>query len=129
MQDVCVSNCSLASVNVEGRKRVSFGTIQHDQLTGQPSMKRYRSIAFFSRLQHRRGTACFSRLWRGHRLLAAIPAICGACVVISKQIDPTSDLAQAKVRPGISILLSDSLDLIRGKRIGLLTNQTGVNEG
>jgi uncharacterized protein YbbC (DUF1343 family) len=31
------------------------------------------------------------------------------------------------VRPGISVLLDDSLALIRGKRIALLTNQTGVD--
>lgn len=54
--------------------------------------------------------------------------VCGACVVTNKQIDPTSELAEAKVRPGITVLLSDSIQLIRGKRIGLLTNQTGINE-
>ena len=32
------------------------------------------------------------------------------------------------VRPGISVLLTDSIGLIRGRRIGLLTNQTGVDE-
>jgi uncharacterized protein YbbC (DUF1343 family) len=32
------------------------------------------------------------------------------------------------VRPGITVLLTDSAALIDGKRIGLLTNQTGVNE-
>lgn len=32
------------------------------------------------------------------------------------------------VRPGISVLLSDSLHLIRGKRVGLITNQTGIDE-
>jgi len=33
-----------------------------------------------------------------------------------------------QVRPGITVLLSDSLALIRGKRVGLLTNQTGIDE-
>lgn len=33
-----------------------------------------------------------------------------------------------KVRPGISVLITDSLNLIRDKRIGLITNQTGVDE-
>ncbi|HZF72087.1 MAG TPA: DUF1343 domain-containing protein, partial [Gemmatimonadaceae bacterium] len=66
--------------------------------------------------------------WRRLGLLSVLPAICGGCVVVSKQIDPTSDLAAARVRPGITVLLSDSIDLIRGKRIGLLTNQTGINE-
>ena len=32
------------------------------------------------------------------------------------------------VRPGITVLLADSAALIDGKRVGLLTNQTGVNE-
>jgi uncharacterized protein YbbC (DUF1343 family) len=35
---------------------------------------------------------------------------------------------QPSVRPGISVLLTDSLVLIRGRRVGLLTNQTGVDE-
>jgi len=65
---------------------------------------------------------------RKFRLLAALLPICGSCVVISKQIDPTSELAEAPVRPGITTLLKDSIQLIKGKRIGLLTNQTGINE-
>ncbi len=32
-----------------------------------------------------------------------------------------------RVRPGITVLLEDSLALIRGRRIGLLTNQTGID--
>jgi len=32
------------------------------------------------------------------------------------------------VRPGITVLLDDSIHLIRGKRIGLLTNHTGIDE-
>ena len=67
-------------------------------------------------------------MMRYYRLLAVLLPLCGGCVVISKQIDPTSELAEAKVRPGITILLGDSIQLIRGKRIGLLTNQTGINE-
>jgi uncharacterized protein YbbC (DUF1343 family) len=31
------------------------------------------------------------------------------------------------VRPGIEVLLSDSLALVSGKRVGLVTNQSGVN--
>lgn len=31
------------------------------------------------------------------------------------------------VRPGIDVLLSDSLHLVRDKRVGILTNQTGVD--
>lgn len=32
------------------------------------------------------------------------------------------------VRPGITVLLTDSIHLVRGKRLGLLTNQTGIDE-
>jgi uncharacterized protein YbbC (DUF1343 family) len=67
-------------------------------------------------------------MMRTYRLLAVLLPLCGGCVVTSKRIDPTSELAEAKVRPGITILLGDSIQLIRGKRIGLLTNQTGINE-
>src|SRR5205085_591275 len=35
--------------------------------------------------------------------------------------------AAGRVRPGITVLMEDSLALIRGKRIALLTNQTGVD--
>ncbi|MBA3645036.1 MAG: DUF1343 domain-containing protein [Gemmatimonadaceae bacterium] len=60
-------------------------------------------------------------------LLALTPAL-GGCVVQNKQIDPTVELTEAKVKPGITVLLGDSIELIRNKRIALLTNQTGVNE-
>lgn len=50
------------------------------------------------------------------------------CVVTSGRLDPTDELAAERVKPGITILLGDSMELIRGKKIGLLTNQTGVNE-
>jgi uncharacterized protein YbbC (DUF1343 family) len=33
-----------------------------------------------------------------------------------------------RVRPGISVLLSDSIGLVRGKRVGLITNHTGIDE-
>jgi uncharacterized protein YbbC (DUF1343 family) len=67
-------------------------------------------------------------MMRYHRLLAALLPLCVGCVVTSKQIDPTRELAEARVRPGITVLLRDSIHLIRGKRIGLLTNQTGIDE-
>ncbi len=35
--------------------------------------------------------------------------------------------APARVRPGIDVLLADSAHLLRGRRIGLVTNQTGVD--
>jgi uncharacterized protein YbbC (DUF1343 family) len=35
--------------------------------------------------------------------------------------------APSQVRPGIEVLLSDSIHLVRGRRLGLLSNQTGVD--
>lgn len=67
-------------------------------------------------------------MMRYQRLLAVLLPLCGACVVTNKQMDPTAELAEARVRPGISVLMRDSIHLIRGKRIGLLTNQTGIDE-
>jgi uncharacterized protein YbbC (DUF1343 family) len=67
-------------------------------------------------------------MMRYNRLLAVLLPLCGGCVVVNKQADPTNELAEARVRPGITVLLRDSIQLIRGKRIGLLTNQTGVDE-
>ncbi len=68
-------------------------------------------------------------MMRYNPLPALLLPLCAACVVVNKQPDPTNELAEAKVRPGITVLLRDSIQLIRGKRIGLLTNQTGVDEG
>jgi uncharacterized protein YbbC (DUF1343 family) len=48
--------------------------------------------------------------------------------------DPDNDPARAirnrqrRVLPGITVLLGDSLALVRGRRVALLTNQTGVDE-
>lgn len=67
-------------------------------------------------------------MMRYNRLLAVLLPLCGGCVVVNKQADPTNELAEARVRPGITVLLKDSIQLIRGKRIGLLTNQTGIDE-
>ncbi len=67
-------------------------------------------------------------MMRYDRLLVVLLPLCGGCVVVNKQADPTNELAEAKVRPGITVLLRDSIQLIRGKRIGLLTNQTGIDE-
>ncbi len=38
-----------------------------------------------------------------------------------------SEPAHNAVRPGITVLVEDSLGVIRGKRIGLITNQTGID--
>jgi len=38
-------------------------------------------------------------------------------------------IAQAQVTPGITVLLSDSAHLVKGKRVGLITNHTGRDAG
>src|SRR5207249_897511 len=47
-------------------------------------------------------------------------------VVIACAVPPPTPAA-AQVRPGIEVLLSDSLDVVARKRVALLTNQTGVD--
>jgi uncharacterized protein YbbC (DUF1343 family) len=61
-------------------------------------------------------------------LLSLFVTIAGGCTVTSHRLDPANQLPEAKVKPGISVLLSDSIEVIRGKTIGLVTNQTGINE-
>ena len=60
-------------------------------------------------------------------LLVLLVLTVGCSVVYHKLDDPTG-LPEARVRPGISVLLSDSSRLITGKRVGILTNQAGVDE-
>ncbi len=60
--------------------------------------------------------------------LLALAVTSGACTVTNHVLDPTNDLADNPVRAGITGLLKDSVHLIAGKRVGILTNQTGINE-
>jgi uncharacterized protein YbbC (DUF1343 family) len=57
------------------------------------------------------------------RLTMGISAVC----LVGCAQRPAQTQAIAAVRPGITVLLEDSLGLIRGKRIALLTNQTGID--
>ena len=57
-------------------------------------------------------------------LAALVAALTGACA----QRPEASGTGAPSVRPGISVLLSDSIGLIRGKRLGLITNQAGLDE-
>jgi uncharacterized protein YbbC (DUF1343 family) len=57
--------------------------------------------------------------------LAAVLAETGLQPVETREEDLGAQ--RPRVRPGIDVLLADSAHLIAGKRVGLLTNQTGVD--
>jgi len=52
--------------------------------------------------------------------LLAAAAICAACASAQSVSAPAGS-----VRPGIEVLVTDSLHLIRGKRVGIITNHSG----
>lgn len=56
--------------------------------------------------------------------VAGLAAIIGATSLANASIAPLH--GQQRVRLGIEVLLSDSAHLIRGKRVGLITNHTGT---
>ena len=60
---------------------------------------------------------------RAHRLVWIVLGAGIGCSSGTRAPSPVT----AQVRPGIEVLLSDSAHLIAGKRIGLLTNNTGVD--
>ncbi len=66
-----------------------------------------------------------------HRRLAltwisAVSAACGPVTTPASR-QPAPPGAVVAVRPGIDVLLTDSAQLVRGRRVGLVTNQTGVD--
>ena len=65
------------------------------------------------------GARSASRIARG-MLLTLAGAGCAA--------RGASQTTAAAVRPGITVLLADSIHLVRDRRVGLITNQTGVDE-
>ena len=84
------------------------------------------------------------RWWRQLSRRVAVPAagLALAAVACSPGGDADRPLAAAStgaqdssasptgdVRPGIEVLLSDSLALVRGRRVGLITNHTGRDRG
>lgn len=59
--------------------------------------------------------------------LASAAGASGLTACAGRPSRPPSAVAAARIVPGITVLLEDSLELVRGKRVGLLTNQTGVD--
>ena len=68
--------------------------------------------------------SAFSTLVGSGALL--LTAMLGACAPTAEDAaEPTVAEAPAVVRPGIEVLLSDSIHLVRGKKVGLITNHSG----
>jgi uncharacterized protein YbbC (DUF1343 family) len=61
-----------------------------------------------------------------HRSLVLL-AVSGWALGCSPPNPPADRPASARVRPGIEVLLSDSVELVRGRRVGLVSNQSGVD--
>ena len=70
------------------------------------------------------------RTWGTVAITASLCVFASGCTRIEPQASAGLLAASTpgQVRPGISVLLSDSLGLVRGRRVALLTNQTGVDE-
>lgn len=71
--------------------------------------------------------------WRAMLLAATVSVVAIACgpsvrTDAAGQPLPPGARGPEKVRPGISVLMSDSISLIKDKRVGLITNQTGIDE-
>jgi len=64
-----------------------------------------------------------------HRRLALawMMVLIGCAPASSAGVDGKQPRAPGPVLPGIDVLLRDSLHLVRGRRVGLVTNQTGVD--
>lgn len=60
--------------------------------------------------------------------LLVLLTLTAGCSVVYHRVDDPTGLPEASVRPGITVLLRDSTDLIRGKRVGLLSNRASVDE-
>ncbi|MGE7766997.1 exo-beta-N-acetylmuramidase NamZ family protein [Peribacillus sp. NPDC096540] len=48
-------------------------------------------------------------------------------IVSSKSVTADKEKKKQKVRPGIEVLLKDEKDVLKGKKVGLITNPTGID--
>ena len=57
-------------------------------------------------------------------------AMAGGCARpgVPEAQEPARPRQSVAVKPGITVLLDDSIHLVRGRRVGLLTNHTGIDE-
>ena len=65
-------------------------------------------------------------------LACALVLACGACTPATPAVEPAADTqaspapGAARVLPGLEVLLRDSAHLVRGRRVGFITNQTAI---
>src|SRR6476646_10086054 len=107
---------------LRGGARGRFGGGRARSRTGGAGSERNREER---RQQHSGSVTMHCRGQAGWRMWLSLVGIAfaGCAAATGSHAEPGSN-----VRPGISVLLADSLHLIRGRAIGLLTNQTGVDE-
>ncbi|HXY32107.1 MAG TPA: DUF1343 domain-containing protein [Gemmatimonadaceae bacterium] len=65
---------------------------------------------------------------RGSVCVTAVGVVLSACGGAAPQGMEPGPQRPTRIVPGITVLVEDSLSLVAGKRIGLITNQAGVNE-
>ena len=64
---------------------------------------------------------------RSHVLLLGVLCVPLGCAGPGSTGEPGARSAQKAVRPGIEVLLADSAHLVRDRRVGLVTNQSGID--
>jgi len=57
----------------------------------------------------------------------SLTLLVGGTVLLGCAAAASAGSRSARVRPGVEVLLTDSAHLIRGRRLGLVTNQTGID--
>ena len=66
------------------------------------------------------------RVSNNHASLRAMGAVAGLATVLASALAAPAAGQPAPVRPGAEVLLADSLALVVGRRVGLITNHTGL---
>ncbi|HOW86303.1 MAG TPA: DUF1343 domain-containing protein [Candidatus Aminicenantes bacterium] len=77
----------------------------------------------------RRGRGPAARLALAAGLAAVLGLALASCAGRERPAGPGTTAAAARVKPGVEVFLEKHLDLVKGKRVGLITNQTGTDAG
>ena len=77
------------------------------------------------------GRSCFTAKRQGADCRAAVAALVLAVAIgaaaCGRADRPATPPAAARVKPGVQVFLDRHLDLVKGKRVGLITNPTGTD--